>query len=80
MTIEDGAFIEPITVGLHAFHLASRLRGKNVIIVGAGTIGLLAMQSALALGASSVTAIDINDEKLAWHPVWERHGYLTAFL
>ncbi|WP_431647670.1 galactitol-1-phosphate 5-dehydrogenase [Enterobacter hormaechei] len=65
MTIEDGAFIEPITVGLHAFHLASGCEGKNVIIVGAGTIGLLAMQSALALGASSVTAIDINDEKLA---------------
>ncbi|EKS6648618.1 galactitol-1-phosphate 5-dehydrogenase [Enterobacter hormaechei] len=65
MTIEDGAFIEPITVGLHAFHLASGCEGKNVIIVGAGTIGLLAMQCALALGARSVTAIDINDEKLA---------------
>ena len=49
MTIEDGAFIEPITVGLHAFHLASGCEGKNVIIVGAGTIGLLAMQSALVL-------------------------------
>lgn len=65
MAIEDGAFIEPITVGLHAFHLASGCEGKNVIIVGAGTIGLLAMQCALALGANSVTAIDINDEKLA---------------
>ncbi|WP_333853351.1 galactitol-1-phosphate 5-dehydrogenase [Leclercia sp.] len=65
MTIEDGAFIEPITVGLHAFHLAKGCEGKNVIIVGAGTIGLLAMQCALALGAASVTAIDINDDKLA---------------
>jgi galactitol-1-phosphate 5-dehydrogenase len=34
-------------------------------MVGAGTIGLLAMQCALALGAKSVTAIDINDDKLA---------------
>ncbi|ENT6813546.1 galactitol-1-phosphate 5-dehydrogenase [Enterobacter kobei] len=65
MAIEDGAFIEPVTVGLHAFHLASGCKGKNVIIVGAGTIGLLAMQCALALGAKSVTAIDINDDKLA---------------
>lgn len=64
MSIEDGAFIEPITVGLHAFHLASGCEGKNVIVVGAGTIGLLAMQCALALGAKSVTAIDINDDKL----------------
>lgn len=65
MAIEDGAFIEPITVGLHAFHLAAGCEGKNVIIVGAGTIGLLAMQCALALGAKSVSAIDINDDKLA---------------
>lgn len=65
MAIEDGAFIEPITVGLHAFHLAGGCVDKNVVIVGAGTIGLLAMQCALALGAKSVTAIDINPDKLA---------------
>ncbi|MHD0620989.1 galactitol-1-phosphate 5-dehydrogenase [Citrobacter koseri] len=64
MPIEDGAFIEPITVGLHAFHLAQGCKGKNVIIVGAGTIGLLAMQCARELGAKSVTAIDINPQKL----------------
>ncbi|WP_367164968.1 galactitol-1-phosphate 5-dehydrogenase [Kosakonia cowanii] len=65
LPIEDGAFIEPITVGLHAFHLAGGCKDKNVVIVGAGTIGLLAMQCARALGARSVTAIDINPEKLA---------------
>jgi galactitol-1-phosphate 5-dehydrogenase len=64
MPIDDGAFIEPITVGLHAFNLAQGCEGKNVIIVGAGTIGLLAMQCARELGANSVTAIDINPEKL----------------
>ncbi|EFC6289055.1 galactitol-1-phosphate 5-dehydrogenase [Shigella dysenteriae] len=41
MPIEDGAFIEPITVGL------------------------LAIQCAVALGAKSVMAIDISSEKLA---------------
>ena len=60
-----GAFIEPITVGLHAFHLAQGCENKNVIIIGAGTIGLLAIQCAVALGAKSVTAIDISSEKLA---------------
>jgi len=65
MSIEDGAFIEPITVGLHAFHLLGGCAGKNVIIVGAGTIGLLAMQCARELGARSITAIDINPQKLA---------------
>ena len=33
MPIEDGAFIEPITVGLHAFHLAQGCENKNVIIL-----------------------------------------------
>ncbi|EOI5728792.1 galactitol-1-phosphate 5-dehydrogenase [Cronobacter malonaticus] len=64
MPVEAGAFIEPVTVGLHAFHLAQGCEGKNVVIVGAGTIGLLAMQCAQALGANSVTAIDINPDKL----------------
>ncbi|MGS9064404.1 zinc-binding dehydrogenase, partial [Salmonella enterica subsp. enterica serovar Infantis] len=64
MPIEDGAFIEPITVGLQAFHLAQGCEGKNVIIVGAVTIGLLALQCARELGARSVTAIYINPQKL----------------
>lgn len=42
--IEDGAFIET-DAGLHAF-IWRRPRGKSVIIVGAGTIGLLALQCA----------------------------------
>ena len=35
-----------------------------MIIIGAGTIGLLALQCARELGANSVTAIDINPQKL----------------
>lgn len=35
-----------------------------MIVVGAGTIGLLALQCARELGAKSVTAIDINPQKL----------------
>jgi galactitol-1-phosphate 5-dehydrogenase len=65
MQLEDGAFLEPITVGLHAFELVGGCKDKNVVVIGAGTIGLLALQCAVALGARSVTAIDINPEKLA---------------
>lgn len=61
----EGAFFEPITVSLHTIELAGGCRDKEVIIVGAGTIGLLAMQCAKAMGARSVTAIDINSERLA---------------
>lgn len=60
----NSAFIEPVTVGLHAIYLAQGCQGKNVVVVGAGTIGLLAAQAAKALGAKSVAVIDINQEKL----------------
>lgn len=60
----EGAFFEPMTVGLHALALAGGVVNKEVIIIGAGTIGLLAMQCAAALGARSVTAIDINPQRL----------------
>ncbi|WP_411904889.1 zinc-binding dehydrogenase, partial [Salmonella enterica] len=64
MPIEGDAFIEPITVRLHAFHPAQSCEKKNVISVGAGTIDLLALQCARELGARSVTAIDIKPQKL----------------
>ncbi|RKS84790.1 galactitol 1-phosphate 5-dehydrogenase [Orbus hercynius] len=60
-----GAFFEPLTVGMHGILLADGCQDKNVIIVGAGTIGLLAMQCAKAMGASSIIVIDINQERLA---------------
>lgn len=60
-----GAFFEPLTVSLHAIQLAGGCEGKEVLIIGAGTIGQLALQAAKALGARSVTAIDINPQRLA---------------
>lgn len=60
----EGAFFEPVTVGIHPILMAGGCKGKNVIVLGVGTIGLLAMQSAKALGARSVTAIDINEDRL----------------
>lgn len=43
VSLLQGAFIEPITVGLHAIQLAGGCQGKEVIIIGAGTIGQLAI-------------------------------------
>ena len=37
---EEGALIEPMAVGLHAVKLASNLKGKNVLVLGAGPVGL----------------------------------------
>ncbi|MGF1718784.1 alcohol dehydrogenase catalytic domain-containing protein [Vibrio kyushuensis] len=64
VTSQDAAFFEPLTVSLHPILMADGCEGKNVVIVGVGTIGLLAVQAAKALGAVSVTAIDIDQSKL----------------
>lgn len=60
----EGAFFEPMTVGMHTLLLAGGCQNKNVVIVGGGTIGLLVMQCAKAMGAKSVAVIDINEARL----------------
>jgi len=60
----EGAFMEPITVALHGLFVMDFKGGSDVAIVGMGTIGLLALQCAMALGAKNIYAFDIDDEKL----------------
>lgn len=64
VNLKQGAFFEPITVSLHGMLLCGGCKDKNVIIIGVGTIGLLALQAAKAMGAKKVIAIDLNNERL----------------
>jgi len=54
VTYEQAALIEPAAVGAHATKRAGNLQGKNVVVAGAGTIGNLIAQFALARGAKKV--------------------------
>ena len=65
-TLSDdaGALIEPLSVGVWASRKANLQGGEHVLVTGAGPIGLLAMQAALALGATAVTIADINPRRL----------------
>jgi 2-desacetyl-2-hydroxyethyl bacteriochlorophyllide A dehydrogenase len=64
MTMEQGALVEPSAVGAHATGRAGDLRGKNVVISGAGTIGNLVAQFAKIRGAAKVLITDISDYRL----------------
>lgn len=64
MTFEQGALIEPAAVGAHSTARVSNLKGKNVVVSGAGTIGNLVAQFALARGASKVLITDLSDHRL----------------
>ena len=65
MSFEQGAMIEPSAVGAHATARAGDLRGKNIVVSGAGTIGNLTAQFARIRGASKVLITDISDYRLA---------------
>jgi L-iditol 2-dehydrogenase len=54
MTAEQGALVEPLAVGVHSLRWARMTRGSTVVIVGAGTIGLMTLIAARALGAANV--------------------------
>jgi threonine dehydrogenase-like Zn-dependent dehydrogenase len=58
------AFLEPLTVGLHAIRLQDFLPGRAVAVTGVGTIGLLLLQSLRQLGAGSITALDVEESRL----------------
>lgn len=64
MTFEQGAMIEPAAVGAHSTNRSSDLKGKNVVVSGAGTIGNLVAQFARAMGAGKVLITDISDYRL----------------
>jgi L-iditol 2-dehydrogenase len=51
---EQGALVEPLAVGLHSARLARVACGEDVLVLGGGTIGLMALQAARALGAGRV--------------------------
>lgn len=54
VTYEQAALIEPAAVGAHSTLRAGDLTGKNVVVAGAGTIGNLIAQFAIARGAKKV--------------------------
>lgn len=64
MSLDYGAMVEPSAVGAHSTARAGELKGKNVVVSGAGTIGNLVAQFALARGAKKVLITDVSDLRL----------------
>lgn len=64
VTMEEGALIEPLSVGVHACRRAEIGLGVDVLILGAGPIGLATLLVAKAMGASSITITDLVEKRL----------------
>lgn len=65
LDLKTAALAEPLAVGLHAIAIAGGVRGKSVLVSGAGPIGLLNAAAAKILGATEVVVSDVIAGPLA---------------
>jgi (R,R)-butanediol dehydrogenase/meso-butanediol dehydrogenase/diacetyl reductase len=67
VSLEDGALVEPLAVGLHGVDISGMKPGARVLVIGAGPIGLATVFWARRLGAGriAVTASSMRREELA---------------
>ncbi len=64
LPFEHAALIEPSTVARHLLDLGGFAAGQTVIVLGAGSIGLMVVQWLRILGASLIAATDVSDANL----------------
>ena len=60
----QGALVEPLANGVHALSLVAQRLPETVLVIGAGTIGLMALQVAKAMGALRLACADTNERRL----------------
>lgn len=64
MSWEQGAMVEPLAVAMHAVNLTPIKLMDPIVIIGAGTIGLLTILSARLKGAGKIIVTDALDHRL----------------
>ncbi|HBO36990.1 MAG TPA: alcohol dehydrogenase [Sphaerochaeta sp.] len=65
VSLEAGALVEPLSVGMQACNRANLKPGCSIAIVGSGPIGLITMQVARTFGAVKVCMMDVFDSRLS---------------
>ncbi len=64
MALQTGALTEPAAVGVRLGEMAGDLTGETALVLGAGPIGLLAVQALRANGAAQVFIADLDAARL----------------
>lgn len=64
VSMEEGALLEPLSVGVHACLRAGVGPGSEVLILGAGPIGLVTLLTAKAMGATKILITDMIQGRL----------------
>ena len=61
---ESAALMDPVSVAYHAVKKILPLEGKNIMISGAGTIGLLVLKVAKLYNPQNIAILDMSDDRL----------------
>ncbi len=64
MSLAHGAMCEPVSVARHASMKLGDITGMNILISGAGPIGLIAAQWCKSFGAKDIFFVDIDERKI----------------
>ena len=62
--LEDAALVEPTAIAYRAVARLGDVRGRVVLVVGAGTVGYLAAAVLSLVGGAEVAAVDVRDDNL----------------
>lgn len=65
LTSEQAILAEPLANIVHMFRITAPPTFFRFAIVGAGTMGALALLASLRVGARDILTVDVNDERLA---------------
>ena len=63
-TYERAALIEAVSIAVHAAKVSEIKQGSTAVVVGAGMIGLLAIQAFRIFGCKRILAVDLEQGKL----------------
>jgi (R,R)-butanediol dehydrogenase/meso-butanediol dehydrogenase/diacetyl reductase len=59
------ALVEPVAIGLHSVKMAGNIQGKNVLIIGAGPIGLACAVWCRFFGARTIAISEMAETRVA---------------
>jgi len=77
LTFEQLALVETLAIGCHAINRANPKPGENLLVIGAGPIGLSVVEFAKLSGAKTLV-MDMNEQRLAF--VRQRMGVSDTIL
>ena len=57
--------VEPLSIAFHAVNISDIKLGSTVVVIGAGIIGQMVVQTVRRAGAGKLVVVDLDDDRLA---------------